>query len=265
MPSLVTEYGILHYEVFGRGKPLILLHGWLESWGIWAATMEYLGEYFRTYALDFWGFGESDLYEGTYQVKDFVQLVGDFMYRLGIRRAPLVGHSMGGTVALTMAAQQPEQVEKVVVIGSPLVGDSLAWFLKLMGTSIGFWMVRYAPWLIKLFVRVFGPWITPDPSWPERVLQDFSQTSVLAFFQSIASLKAVDLRPLLPDIRQPVLGIYGAQDLIVNPNQWLVLKQHILHAQIERLFTAGHFPMLETPHAFHARLYQFLVKEEGKL
>lgn len=260
MPSLVTEYGILHYEVFGRGKPLILLHGWLESWGIWEATMEYLGEYFRTYALDFWGFGESDLYEGTYQVRDFVHLVHDFMYRLGIRKAPLVGHSMGGTVALTMAAQYPEWVERVVVIGSPLVGDSLAWFLKLMGTSVGLWMVRYTPWLIKMFIRAFGPWITPDSSWPERVLKDFSQTSVLAFFQSIASLKEVDLRPLLTKIRQPVLGIYGEQDPIVDPGQWLVLKQCILHAQVERLFSAGHFPMLETPKTFHASLYQFLVK-----
>ncbi len=260
MPSLVTEHGLLHYEVYGRGKPLILLHGWLESWGIWEATMEYLGEYYRTYALDFWGFGESDLYEGTYTVQDFVQLVQQFMYRLGIARAPLVGHSMGGTVALTMAAFHPQSVDKVVVIGSPLVGDSLAWFLKLMGTSVGFWMVRHTPWLIKLFLRVFGPWITPDPTWPDRVIRDFSQTSVLAFFQSIASLKEVDLRPLLPRIRQPVLGIYGSQDIIVDPGQWLILKEYVLHSRIERLFSAGHFPMLETPRVFHALLYQFLVK-----
>ncbi len=262
MPSLVTDYGIVHYEVEGRGKPLLLLHGWLESWGIWKNTMAYLSDTFRTYALDFWGFGESELYEGTHEVSAFVEMVRDFMNRLGIRFAPLVGHSMGGTVSLMFAAKYPERAKRVAVIGSPIVGDSLAWFLKLMGTPLGLWMVQRVPWVIKLFVRIFGPWITPDPSWPDRLIRDFSQTSILAFFQSIASLKQVDLRPLLPSIEQPVLGIYGAQDVIVNPNQWLVLKRGVHHAQVERFFSAGHFPMLDTPKAFNARLYQFLIQEK---
>lgn len=262
MPSLVTDFGIVHYEVVGRGRPLLLLHGWLESWGIWQATMEYLGEQFRTYALDFWGFGESELYEGTYEVDAFVEMVRIFMDRLGIRHAPLVGHSMGGTVSLKFAARYPERTRKVVVVGSPIVGSSLAWFLKLMGTPLGFWMARHTPWVIKLFVRIFGPWITPDPTWPDRLIRDFSQGSVLAFFQSIASLKREDLRPFLPSIRHPVLGIYGSLDMIVDPGQWLVLKQGVMHAEIERFFSAGHFPMLDTPNAFHARLYQFLTRPE---
>jgi pimeloyl-ACP methyl ester carboxylesterase len=115
--SITTDQGIVHYEVYGRGKPVILLHGWLGSWGLWQETMGYLGRYYRTYAMDFWGFGESGKKRETYAVQDFVSLVDQFMEQLGIRSAPLVGHSMGGTVSLSVAIRYPERVSKVVVVG----------------------------------------------------------------------------------------------------------------------------------------------------
>ena len=64
---------MVHYEVYGRGKPVILLHGWLGSWGLWQETMAYLGAFYRTYALDFWGFGESGKKRETYAVAGFCQ------------------------------------------------------------------------------------------------------------------------------------------------------------------------------------------------
>ncbi|MGZ9166802.1 MAG: alpha/beta fold hydrolase, partial [Anaerolineales bacterium] len=124
MSSITTDQGIVHYEVYGRGKPVILLHGWLGSWGLWQETMSFLGRYYRTYALDFWGFGESGKKRETYAVQDFVSLVDQFMEQLGIANAPLVGHSMGGTVSLAVAIKYPQRVNKVVVVGSPIVGSS---------------------------------------------------------------------------------------------------------------------------------------------
>ena len=133
MSSITTDQGIVHYEVYGRGRPVILLHGWLGSWGLWQETMAYLGAFYRTYALDFWGFGESGKKRETYAVSDFVSLVDQFMEQLGIIHAPLVGHSMGGTVSLSVAIKYPERVSKVVVVGSPIIGSSLAPLLKLAG------------------------------------------------------------------------------------------------------------------------------------
>src|SRR5512144_3358592 len=92
-----------------------------------------LGGSYRLYALDFWGFGESGKKRVTYNVQDFVSLVDQFMETLGIASAPLVGHSMGGTVSLSVAIQYPERVNKVVVVGSPIVGSSLAPLLKIAG------------------------------------------------------------------------------------------------------------------------------------
>ena len=45
MSSITTDQGIVHYEVYGRGRPVILLHGWLGSWGLWQETMAYLGQF----------------------------------------------------------------------------------------------------------------------------------------------------------------------------------------------------------------------------
>ncbi len=262
MPSIVTQQGILHYEVIGRGKPLILLHGWLESWRIWHNTMTYLSQYYRTYALDFWGFGESDTTARAYRVDDFVEMVQYFMDRLGIGQAPIIGHSMGGTVALALAIRYPELVERVAVIGSPIQGSSLAWFLKLASHPFIARVVYRWSFVLTALIRFLFPLITPDPLWPDRLQRDLSQTDLVAFFQSIGSLREVDLRPELPKIKAPVLGIYGMRDPIVNPNQWLVLKQGVVHAEIDRLATAGHFPMLEVPWSFNILLYRFLATEE---
>ena len=78
MSSIVTDQGILHYESYGSGPPVILLHGWLGSWGLWQPTMEALGREYRCYALDFWGFGESGRKRSTYAVSDFMDLVAQF-------------------------------------------------------------------------------------------------------------------------------------------------------------------------------------------
>ena len=162
MSSITTDQGIVHYEVHGRGRPVILLHGWLGSWGLWQKTMAHLGTNFRTYALDFWGFGESGKKRETYDIADFVSLVEQFMEQLGIIKAPIIGHSMGGTVSLSFAIQHPERVTKVGVIGSPIRGDSLALLLKLAGNQHIARLVFSAMWALKLGIRAASPIITRE-------------------------------------------------------------------------------------------------------
>ncbi len=258
MSSITTDQGIVHYEVFGRGRPVILLHGWLGSWGLWQETMAYLGRHYRTYALDFWGFGESGKKRESYRVSDFVSLVQQFMEQLGIARAPLVGHSMGGTVALSVAIQYPQLASRVVVIGSPVVGSSLTLALKLAGYRPIAWMVYHWMWALKQGIRLFAPMITQDPRWPEMMDRDLSQVTLESFLHSIASLRQVDLRPFLPKIQVPVMGMYGDRDVIVHPRQWVPLKAGVPHARIERFPDAGHFIMLDAPKRFMRLLHTFL-------
>jgi len=187
--SFTTDQGIVHYEVYGRGRPVILLHGWLGSWGLWQETMAYLGKYYRTYALDFWGFGESGKKRETYDVQDFVSLVNQFMEQLGIEKAPLVGHSMGGTVSLSVAVKYPERVRKVVVIGSPIEGSSLSFLLKLFGQRWVAYIVHHNLWMLQLGFKVLSPLYSSDPRWSEMMNHDLSQTTLESFLLSIASLR----------------------------------------------------------------------------
>ena len=263
MSSITTDQGIVHYEVYGRGRPVILLHGWLGSWGLWQETMKYLGRYYRTYALDFWGFGESGKKRETYAVQDFVSLVEQFMENLGIMRAPLVGHSMGGTVSLSVALAHPERVSKVVVIGSPIVGTSLAWPLKLSGNRKIAFMLFNAMWAFRLGMRVASPFICRDPRFPEMMDKDLSRTTLESFLLSIASLHRTDLTPLLDEIQIPAMGMFGALDNIVSPDQWQPMIKGIPTARIERFENAGHFIMLDEPDIFIEKLKDFL-DDEGR-
>lgn len=258
MSSFTTDQGIVHYEVYGRGRPVILLHGWLGSWGLWQDTMTYLGQRYRTYALDFWGFGESGKKRDSYNVQDFVSLVDQFMEQLGIESAPLVGHSMGGTVSLAVAIQYPQRVRKVVVIGSPIVGSSLSLLLKLFGRRPVAYVVYHNLWALKLGFKILAPFYSRDPRWSEMMNRDISSTTLESFLLSIASLRRTDLRPLLSQVQHPVMGMYGDKDIVVHPMQWLPLQQGVPHARVDRFHDAGHFIMLDDPERFRADLAEFL-------
>lgn len=258
MSSFTTDQGIVHYEVYGRGRPVILLHGWLGSWGLWQDVMTELGRSYRAYALDFWGFGESGKKRDSYDVQDFVSLVDQFMEQLGIERAPLVGHSMGGTVSLSVAVRFPHRVKKVVVIGSPIVGSSLSLLLKLFGRKTIASIVYNNMWGLRWGFKLMSPFYTRDPRWPEYMDRDLSRTTLESFLLSIASLRETDLRPRLGEIQVPIMGMYGDKDIVVDPEQWQPLQAGAPCTRIERFPTAGHFIMLDSPRRFISVLKDFL-------
>jgi pimeloyl-ACP methyl ester carboxylesterase len=259
LSSIVTSQGVVHYEAYGRGKPVVLLHGWLGSWGCWLGTMEALAPRFRVYALDFWGFGESDKRRESYNVSDFVALVDQFMERLGIQSAPVIGHSMGGTVALNLALDRPSRMQKVAIVGSPVDGRSLNVFLKLAGYPWIAFLVWNSPALLRLGIRLFAPWIAASWSdWYALLMQDLSKMTLESFLWSIHSLHRTDLRPRLGTLRMPILGVYGSGDKIVDPRQAELLKP-LARSRVEMMAGSRHFPMIDEPDEFYSILLSFLA------
>jgi pimeloyl-ACP methyl ester carboxylesterase len=272
VPVFVSDPGIIHYETYGRGRPVLLLHGWLGSWQLWRDTIEVLGREYRTYALDFFGFGESgvvvdedeiDRYKARLQaftVPMYVTMVNQFMDRLGIKKAPLIGHSMGGTVSLNMAISHPEKVVKVCVIGSPINGNSLNLLLKLSGNptlASVFWLFRGRALL--LFLRFYSYFMAKDGgAMAKMITSDVSKISMESFFQSIGTLRKTDLRPHLGELKMPTMGMYGKRDIIVRPSENKTLKNGVPHAQIEWFPDAGHFIMMDSPERFISTLRTWL-------
>lgn len=266
MASLVTEQGIVHYEAYGRGRPVLLLHGWLNSWALWRNTIELLGKEFRLYALDFLGFGDSGSRSEEYSVNNFVLMVNEFMDRLAIKKAPLVGHSMGGTVALSSAINTPEKVVKVIVVGSPIQGSSLSPLLRLAAYRGWVGLSQKTPALYNLFqrmlipaLRVYSYLLAKDGKTVGTMLTaDASKLASGPFFESIGTLRQTDLRPRLSELQMPVLGIYGKRDVLVNPNQAKILKQYMPASQIAWFEQSGHFPMIDESARFHETVRNFL-------
>jgi pimeloyl-ACP methyl ester carboxylesterase len=268
VPLLVTEPpnpGIIHYETYGRGRPVLFLHGWLGSWALWRPTIEALAEEFKTYSLDFWGFGES---RGagdnignlqSFRVESFVDMVNQFMEKLGIPRAAIVGHSMGGTVSLNIGIKYPDKVVKACCIGSPINGNSLNLLLKLSGVPAFAFIVWRFPPLLRLFLRLYSRFMAKDgKKMAEIITRDVSQVTMESFFQSIGTLRGTNLTDQLYKITVPTLGVYGKRDIIVNPNQRHLLAKGVPHAQVVYIEDAGHFPMLDTPDRFLETLREFL-------
>jgi pimeloyl-ACP methyl ester carboxylesterase len=257
--SIVTEQGIVHYESYGSGSPVILLHGWLGSWGLWQPTMEALGRQYRCYAIDFWGFGDSGKKRDSYRVSDFVELVPQFMNALGIQSAPIVGHSMGGTTALGTAIRHPDYVRRVCVIGSPIAGSSLSLLLQLAGVPWIGSLVRNTPGVLLFGLKLYAPLVTRNPkTWYPMLERDVSKTTVASFFSSIGSLRRTDLRSQLPAVKMPVTGIYGQRDVIVHPKQYVPLQRGVPQAQVAIMPRSGHFPMLDEPDQYLTHIKTFL-------
>jgi pimeloyl-ACP methyl ester carboxylesterase len=177
---------------------------------------------------------------------------------MGIISAPLVGHSMGGTVSLSVAMRFPERVQKVVVIGSPVHGSSLAFMLKLAGYRPNAWMLFNLFPVFRLIMRVASRFICRDPRFPNMMDRDLTKLSLESFLISISTLRQTDLRPNLDKVHVPVMGMYGDKDIIVHPRQWQPLSAGVPQAQIERFPNAGHFIMLDEPQLFREKLKNFL-------
>ncbi|NJN16081.1 MAG: alpha/beta hydrolase [Oscillochloris sp.] len=254
MSIVVIDNQVVHYEVFGRGRPVLFLHGWLGSWRYWFPTMEVVAENFRTYSFDFWGFGDSRRKVTQESIQNYSDQVIRFLDELGIDRVPLVGHSMGGMVALKTAINYPDRISRVATVGAPIDGDSLSWLLKLTDRPIFADAFARLPWLRRQLFRFFlGE--TADPAVNE-VIDDSIKSSALSLRRAVSSMWRTDLRPELPRLRVPALIVHGGRDDIVHPNQ-ADLFDHVGAAEVVMMPRSRHFPFLDEAELFNEVLLRF--------
>ena len=120
MSAITIGGNLIHYEVLGRGRPVILLHTWIGCWRYWIPTMQQLQLKYRVYAVDLYGFGDTGKDASHYSIDHQVQLVSDFMNNLGIPKAAFIGHGLGALVAVEFARLYPDKAPRVLLSGAPL-------------------------------------------------------------------------------------------------------------------------------------------------
>jgi pimeloyl-ACP methyl ester carboxylesterase len=182
-----------------------------------------------------------------------------FLDAMGIERAALVGHSMGGMVAMKTAIEHPGRITRVATVGAPIDGNSLSWMLKLVDRPFFAEFFARRPWLRRsLFRFFFGDSLDPEVN---EVLEDSTKSTADTIRAAIHSMWRTNLTPLLDNLRVPALVVHGARDEIVNPNQ-LQLFTHIPLAQVVRMEHSRHFPFVDEAEQFHAILLDFLKQPD---
>jgi pimeloyl-ACP methyl ester carboxylesterase len=258
MSIMVVDRQMVHYEVFGHGRPVVFLHGWLGSWRYWFPTMERVAEHFRTYSFDFWGFGESRR-KSTYEsIQNYSDQVIRFLDELGIDRCLLVGHSMGGMVALKTAINHPKRISRVAAVGAPIVGDSLSWLLKLNDRALFADTFARVSWFRRFMFRWFLG--ETDDQHVQEILDDSVKSSSATLRNAVGSMWRTDLRPELPRLSVPTLIVHGGRDVIVHPNQ-ADLFDKVSSAEVVLLPESRHFPFLDEAELFNDILVRFLKQD----
>ncbi len=245
MSVLLLERQMVHYEVLGRGRPVLLLHGWVGSWRYWIPVMQAASISYRTYALDQWGYGDSSKAAGHYALDRQLGLIDTFLEEMGILKLALIGHGLGAVLALKYAALHPEVVDRVMAVSAPLDADALAPRLRAAGPG------ELAEWLVGKSAQC------------EAIRSEVPKTDPLAHQAGMEALAGMELGRLWKETRRPLLLVHGANDpaVLPPPSETLQELPYLVH---EVLFEqSGHFPMIDEDNKFHRLVIDFLALGSG--
>lgn len=258
------------------GLPVVLIHGLGASAEIWSANLDALSAHHRVYAPDLPGFGLTEKPGWIdYSPPAYSRFIREFMTAAGIGRASLVGHSLGGGVALRAILDEPERVDRLVLVSSAGLGRDVSLPLRVASLP-GFDRVFFKPSL-AVFTRflhrlVYDPAaITPEFArmYYEMFFQPGSVRAFTGILRAIATLGGArpgvldDIRKGLGTISAPTLIVWGRQDRILPVSQGVDAAGRIPGARLHIFERCGHMPNLEYPDEFNRIVLDFLAEDRG--
>jgi pimeloyl-ACP methyl ester carboxylesterase len=253
---------VVAYDAVGRGRPLLLLHGFPLSRRLWRPQLDGLPDAARLIAPDLRGHGQTPPTRGPYSMD---QLAADAANLLdfGQVEQPVVvaGLSMGGYVALAFARQYPERVAGLILAATRAGADSpdgranrdrLAAAARAQGS---------APVVEAMLPKMLAPAAYEGrPQLVRFVREMMAGTSPDGLVGALLGMRdRPDSTPLLADLRCPVLILHGAQDQIIPPAEAEAMHTQIPGSRLQILPEAGHLLNLEQPLAFNAEVRTFLL------
>src|SRR5918912_2807584 len=171
-----TEYleleGVwIRYDVIGGGPAVVLVHGWLSSSRIWEQLSRRLAQRFPVYTLDLSGFGESDKPLSGYGIRNGSRLLYAFCAHFGLTHANVIGHDLGGGLAVKLAADHPDVVGRLVLVATPADSDQIdlptpLWLATLPILGPVFYTLG------RLAQPVRGVWMRPFVSDPDDLTDE---------------------------------------------------------------------------------------------
>lgn len=120
MSAITVGGDLVHYEVLGRGRPVVLIHGWIGSWRYWIPVMRQLQLKYRVYAVDLFGFGDSSKNPEKYAIVHQVEMLEEFMQQLGVPRAAIIAHGLGAHVVVEYSKKYAHRIARLLIASGPL-------------------------------------------------------------------------------------------------------------------------------------------------
>lgn len=249
----------------GDGPALLLLHGLGCDHSTWDPVIDSLARHYTVIAPDLLGHGRSDKPRADYSVSGYANGARDLLALLGFDRATVVGHSLGGGVALQFAYQYPELTERLVLVASGGFGPEVTPMLRAISTP-GFHQVtglltlpgiRHIGTLAMRLLAATGLSQTRDLDQVADIFESFQDPDRRAAIAHVVRA-AVDWKGqvitlsdrayLIDDI--PMCVIWGDEDHVIPPEHAEVARVVAPHARVEIVPNAGHFPHRDHPERF---------------
>jgi len=245
----------VRYFVGGKGQPLIVVHGGAGGAIAWTRTAAELCRQFRVYVPDMPGFGLSQPAADGFQMSQFVEFIDRFSSRMGLDRFHLVGHSLGGAVALHYALKSPEKVKRLVLVSSLCLGKeialwiralSLSWVIRPLGAAV-MWLTRAALGLAR---RLNVPVELADPV----VRMKMTIGQAVSTFKGQCTV----LLDKLPGLAMPTLLVWGNRDAVVPMKHALAAAGAIPDCRVHIFQGCGHSVYREKAEEFSSVVRRFL-------
>jgi pimeloyl-ACP methyl ester carboxylesterase len=267
----------VNFNIAGQGPPIVLIHGVAGRAAQWDETMLLLAQDHTVIAPDLLGHGESAKPRGDYSLGAFASGVRDLLVGLDIERATVVGHSLGGGIAMQFAYQFPERCERLVLVSSGGLGQDVNPILRaatLPGSEIVLPLLAHARVLetASLIPRAFakiGFRAGPDMTEIARGYQSLSNAEARSAF--IHTLRAV-IDPtgqrvdasdrLYLASKMPTLIVWGGRDRIIPFEHANTAHEGMPGSRLELFEESGHFPQLDRPIEFARILGSFMDETE---
>ncbi len=278
-PVTVTLHGHeLSYLDSGSGPAVLFIHGILGSQRQWLRLIDRLDDNDRVIVPDLFGHGASDKPVGDYSLGAHAGTLRDLLDHLGVDRVTLVGHSLGGGIAMQFLYLFPERVDRLVLVSSGGLGREVSPILRsatlpgaeqVLGLLASGWLLTRAAAAGRAAARVgWKPGYDVKAIWHGfNSLGDRSSRS--AFLKTTRAVidpggQSISAHDHLADAQQvPTLIVWGAKDRMIPAYHALKAQQSIVHCEIELFDEAGHFPHLDDPVRFADRLRDFILTTEA--
>jgi 3-oxoadipate enol-lactonase len=233
----------LAYIRRGTGVPLLLIHGYPLDHTIWDEVLPLLEKDFDLILPDVRGFGESTTTNLQYSMNDIASDFVALLDHLGIQKAALAGHSMGGYVALAFARLHPERVTGLALVASQALADTPDGKNGRYKTA-----ADVAEKGVGLVAEAMTPKLSADArvqGFVRELIRKQNKDGVIGALKAMAERE--DSLALFSSFNFPIVLIHGSADLLIPIERAHEVKKIISRAHLVELSDAGHMPMLEVP------------------